>query len=196
MTNGLAKQQRHVDPCFHSSNIVGTMLCVGDVRVNTLVGSELGWSGLQERNVLDRTSDIVEFTLQVLWAGMCINVLDGTADGVQRMFGYWRLYCLLSAVFPLLSLLLQRLLWRRTWGNGREGGEAIHIGPKLMHLHRYPNICYARGNSGSLPLPFEITTAAAASAATATTTKSQPEPQSQPEREQREDNKKTTRKAQ
>ena len=53
--------------------------------------------------------------------GMRINVLDGTADGVQCMYSYWCLYCLLSALFPLLSLSLQRLLWRRTWGNRRGG---------------------------------------------------------------------------
>ena len=36
----------------------------GDARLNALVRFGLG--GLQERNVLDRTSDSVEFVLQVL----------------------------------------------------------------------------------------------------------------------------------
>ena len=36
-------------------------------------------------------------------------------------------------------------------------GKAIQNGPKLMQLHcSHPNTCYARRNSGSLPLPFEI----------------------------------------
>ena len=54
------------------------------------------------------------------------------------------------------------LLRRWTWGESNGGPfkrEAIHHGPKLMQLHRsHPNTCYARGNSGSLPLPFEMRT--------------------------------------
>ena len=46
------------------------------------------------------------------------------------------------------------------WWGGPFKGEAMHNDhnePKLMQLHHsHPNTCFARGNSGSLPLPFAI----------------------------------------
>ena len=96
-----------------------------------------------------------------LGVGISINVLDRTSYVVEITLGYWCFngFVALVNLFSLAVVVVEHSALEVDRGGiesngGAFGGEAIHNGPKLLHLHRsHPNTW------GSLPSAFEIVVA-------------------------------------
>ena len=113
-------------------------------------------------NVLDGTSYVVEARLKVVaWVGVGvgINVLDRTSYVVEITLGYWCFNGFVAQLVLLAVVVVEHSALEVDRGGiesngGAFTGEAIHNGPKLLHLHRsHPNTW------GCLPSAFEIVVA-------------------------------------